>query len=50
VKDTLERIANDLLVVKDDLETLVIQWPVLNSDPLFYESLETIKKILEEIE
>jgi hypothetical protein len=45
-----DAIANDLLEVKDNLETLAANYPGLDSDPLFYEPLETITKILEEIE
>ena len=46
----LDMAANDLLEAKNSLETLAANYPGLDSDPLFYEPLETLTKILEEIE
>jgi hypothetical protein len=40
----------DLLEAKDTLETLAANYPGLDSDPLFYEPLQTITEILEELE
>jgi len=45
-----DAIANELIEAKDSLETLASNYPGLDADPLFYEPLETITKILEEIE
>ena len=51
-ENTVEKseIANDLIEVKDSLETLASNYPGLDADPLFYEPLEKITNILEEIE
>jgi len=46
----IEEIANELVDAKDQLETLAANYVGLDADPLFYEPLETITKILEEIE
>ncbi|MCK5600255.1 hypothetical protein KAR91_00110 [Candidatus Pacearchaeota archaeon] len=46
----VNEIANDLLEAKDNLESLAANYPGLETDPLFYEPLETLTKILEEIE
>lgn len=46
----VNEIANDLLEAKDSLETLAANYPGLEADPLFYEPLEKIVNILEEIE
>jgi len=46
----VNEIANELIEVKDSLETLSANYVGLDADPLFYEPLETITKILEEIE
>ena len=46
----VNEIANELIEAKDHLETLASNYPGLDADPLFYEPLETITKILEEIE
>jgi hypothetical protein len=46
----IDQITNELLEAKDMLESLNVQRPGLESDPLFYEPLEIITKILEEIE
>jgi hypothetical protein len=44
------KLVNDLLEVKESLETLAANYVGLEADPLFYEPVETITKILEEIE
>jgi hypothetical protein len=46
----IDEIANVLVEVKDDLQTLGSNYPGLDVDPLFYGPLDSIIKILEEIE
>jgi hypothetical protein len=46
----IDEIANTLVEVKDDLQTLAVNYPGLDADPLFYGPLNSIIKILEEIE
>jgi hypothetical protein len=48
--ETLDLMAADLVEVKNSLQTLAANYPGLDIDPLFYEPLETITEILEEIE
>jgi hypothetical protein len=46
----VEMIANILVEVKDSLESLAINYPGIEADPLFYDPVEKITIILEEIE
>jgi hypothetical protein len=43
-------IASDLIEAHDQLQALAANHAGLTNDPLFYEPIETIKRILEEIE
>ena len=50
IGETLDLIAADLLEARNSLQTLAANYPGLDIDPLFYEPLQTLTEILEEIE
>jgi len=46
----IDAIANELIEVKESLDNLAANYVGLEGDPFFYEPLEKINHILEEIE